>query len=106
MPSAHPDDLKRLGERIDEAARRRAPKTDARPSSGLSIAMRFATELVAAVIVGAGMGWAIDWAFEHWASVHTRPWGLVAMLVLGAAAGIRNVMRAAEEINAKMASKE
>jgi F0F1-type ATP synthase assembly protein I len=31
---------------------------------------------------------------------------MVMMLVLGAAAGIRNVMRAAQQINAEMASKE
>ena len=34
------------------------------------------------------------------------PWGMVVFFVLGAAAGIRNVMRAAKEINAEMARKD
>jgi ATP synthase protein I len=101
-----PDDLKRLGERIDEAERRRSEGQASRPPTSLGIAFRFATEMVSALVVGGGLGWGIDWAFEHWASVQTRPWGMVVLFVLGAAAGIRNVMRAAKEINAEMASKE
>ncbi|HUO98508.1 MAG TPA: AtpZ/AtpI family protein [Rhizomicrobium sp.] len=104
MPT--PDDLKRLGERIDEAQRRGTGPGDAPPPGVLAIGFRFATEMVAALVVGGGLGWGIDWAFEHWASVHTRPWALVVFVVLGAAAGIRNVMRAAEEMNARQASKE
>jgi ATP synthase protein I len=106
MPPPEPDDLRRLGERIDEAERRRTQPSDAPPPTSLGIAFRFATELVAAVVVGVGTGWGIDWAFEHWAAVRTRPWGMVVMFVLGAAAGIRNVKRAAQQINAEMASKE
>jgi ATP synthase protein I len=106
MPPPEPDDLRRLGERIDEAERRRTQPSDAPPPTSLGIAFRFATELVAAVVVGVGTGWGIDWAFEHWASIQTRPWGMVVMFVLGAATGIRNVMRAAQQINAEMASKE
>ncbi len=106
MPTPDPDDLKRLGERIDEAERKHSERKAAPPTSSLSIAFRFATELVAAVVVGCGLGWGIDWAFEHWASVQTRPWGMVVFVLLGAAAGILNVIRAAKEINAEMASKE
>ena len=106
MPSPESDDLRRLGERIDEAEKRRPRQSEAPPPTSLGIAFRFATELVAAVVVGAGLGWGIDWAFEHWASVQTRPWGMVVMFVLGAATGIRNVMRAAQQISAEMASKE
>jgi ATP synthase protein I len=106
MPPPEPDDLRRLGERIDEAEKRRPRQSEAPPPTSLGIAFRLSTELVAAVIVGVGLGWCIDWAFEHWASIQTRPWGLVVMFVLGAAAGIRNVMRAAQQINAEMASKE
>ena len=59
-----------------------------------------------ALVVGGGLGWSIDWVFEHGLSVQTRPWGLVVFVLFGAAAGIRNVMRAAKEINADMASRE
>ena len=61
-----------------------------------------ATELVAALIVGVGLGWGIDWLFGHF-GFHTRPAFLILFFVLGAAAGIRNVMRAATEINAEIA---
>ena len=64
----------------------------------LGIAFRFATELVAALVVGGALGWGIDWLFG------TRPVFIVVMFVLGAAAGIRNVMRAAKELNARAAA--
>ena len=106
VPPPEPDDLKRLGERIDEAGRRHGePAKGAAPTS-LGIAFRFGAEMISAVAVGGASGWGIDWAFEHWASIQTRPWGMVVMFVLGAAAGIRNVMHAAQQINAEMASKE
>jgi len=106
MPPPEPDDLRRLGERIDEAGRRRTQGSKSAPPTSLDIAARFGTELMAAILMGAALGWGIDWAFDHWSHLQTRPWGMVVMFVLGAAAGIRNVMRAAQEINAKMAGKD
>jgi len=106
MPPPEPDDLQRLGERIDEAEQRRSQRTKPPPPmSSSGIAFRFATEMVSALLVGGGLGWGIDWAFDHWSHLQTRPWGMVVMVVLGAAAGIRNVMAAAKEINAEMAKK-
>lgn len=104
-PPKH-DDLKRLGERIDEAERKRRERSPAPTPSPIGIAFRFATEMVSALVVGGGLGWGIDWAFEHWASIQTRPWALVVFVLLGAAAGIRNVVRTANEINAETSAKE
>jgi len=106
MPSPDPDDLSRLGKRIDEAEQRRAEQGKPPAPTSLGIAFRFATEMVSALVVGGGLGWGIDWALDRWSPVHTRPWGMIVMVVLGAAAGILNVMRAAKELNAEMASKE
>ena len=106
MPPSEPEDLKRLGERIDAAGRQNSGPDKPPPNTSLGIAFRFGAEMISALLVGGGMGWGIDWAFDHWTSVHTRPWGTVVMFVLGAAAGIRNVMRAAQQLNAEMASKE
>jgi ATP synthase protein I len=106
LPKPEPDDLRRLGKRIDEAGRKTSGAQRDAPPTTIGIAFRFGTELMSAVLVGAGLGWGIDWAFQHWASVQTRPWGLVVMFVLGAATGIRNVFRAAQQINAETASKE
>jgi ATP synthase protein I len=63
----------------------------------LGVAGRFATELGVAIAVGAGLGWLID------RELGTRPIFLLVMFVLGAAAGILNLMRAAAEINARSA---
>jgi ATP synthase protein I len=50
---------------------------------------RLSTELVAGVLVGAALGWLID----RWLGI--SPWGLIVFLLLGFAAGVLNVMRAA-----------
>jgi len=100
-----PDRLKDLGRRLDEVQLKRADAANRPPPNQLGIAGRFATELVAALVVGGGLGWGIDWLFGRF-GYHTRPVFLLVFFVLGAAAGIRNVMRAANEINAEMARKE
>ena len=106
MPPPESDDLRRLGERSDEAGKRRAQGTKQAAPTSLGIAFRFATEMVSALAVGAGLGWGVDWAFDHWVHLQTRPWGMVVLFVLGAIAGIRNVMAAAKELNAEMAKKD
>ena len=106
MPPSEPDDLKRLGERIEAAGRQHAGPEQSASNSSLSIAFRLGTEMVSAVVVGTGLGWGMDWAFEHWAHIHTRPVGMVVMFVLGAATGIRNVIRTAQQISAAQAPKE
>ncbi len=93
-----PDDLRALGERIDELRRQEEPKgKSAAPSTG-EIAIRFATELVSAVVVGAAIGWGLDWLFG------TRPLLTIGLFLLGAAAGIRNVALASKEINERIAA--
>ncbi len=107
MPPSEPDDLKRLGERIDAAGKKYGGEKDTHAApSPMGIAFRLGTELVSAVFVGGGFGWGVDWAFEHWAHIHTRPVGLVVLFFLGAAAGIRNVIRTSRQISADMAPKE
>ena len=58
-------------------------------SSGLARGFRLSSELVAGVLVGAAIGWAID----RWLGI--SPWGLIVFLLLGFAAGVLNVIRAA-----------
>ena len=50
---------------------------------------RLSIELVAGVLVGAAIGWLIDRALG------LSPWGMIVFLLLGFAAGVLNVMRAA-----------
>ncbi|HUO93723.1 MAG TPA: AtpZ/AtpI family protein [Rhizomicrobium sp.] len=94
-----PDELRALGKRLDEVRRQKEPRPDQEaPPTSLGIASRFATELVVAVAFGGGLGWALD----RW--LGTKPIFLLVLVLLGAAAGIRNVMRAAAEINAKQSA--
>jgi ATP synthase protein I len=53
-------------------------------------ALRLATELVAGVAIGGIIGWALDQLFG------TAPFLMVTFLVLGAVAGIMNVVRTAK----------
>jgi ATP synthase protein I len=59
--------------------------------AGLGQAVRIGTELLAALIVGGGLGWLVDTYL-----LGTNPWGIVVGLVLGAAAGVRNAYRMAQ----------
>jgi ATP synthase protein I len=104
LTAPDPDRLTDLGKRLDEAQQRQAAGSKRPPPSQAGIAGRFATELVAAMVVGGGLGWGIDWLFGHF-GFHTKPVFLIGFFVLGAAAGIRNVVRAATEINAEIAAK-
>jgi len=87
-----PQDLRALGDRLDELKRQnQPPPKSTAPTSG-EVAIRFASELVSAVIVGAAIGWGLDWLFG------TRPILTIAFFILGAGAGIINVNRASREI--------
>jgi ATP synthase protein I len=58
-------------------------------ATAMSLAIRILSEFVAAVIVGAGIGWGIDRA------AGTSPAFLIIFLLMGAAAGFWNVYRIA-----------
>lgn len=84
--------LKRLGERLNHVSRpseNGSGPRQAADASALARGFRLSTELVAGVLVGAGLGWLID----RWLGI--SPWGLIVFLMLGFAAGVLNVMRAA-----------
>ncbi len=78
-------------ERRLKAARDRGTPVDRSPQgSGPSpwgIGARVGVELLSALIVGLGIGWALD----HW--LHTTPLFLVVGVLLGGAAGVANVWR-------------
>jgi ATP synthase protein I len=86
--------LQRLGERLDHIHPGRpsesspGPRPTADPSA-MARGFRLSTELVAGVLVGAALGWLLD----RWLGI--SPWGMIVFLLLGFAAGVLNVMRAA-----------
>jgi ATP synthase protein I len=91
-----PDRLARLGAEIDQARRERHQREDigrtAPPQGALGLGLRIASELVAALVVGLALGW-LAYRFLP------APWGIIGLIVfflLGAAAGMLNVYRAAK----------
>jgi ATP synthase protein I len=87
--------LRRLGEELGHDRPSRSPQAEGPPpgsvGSGMARGLRLSTELVAGVLVGAGIGWGLD----RWLGI--SPWGLIVFLLLGFAAGVLNVVRAAGE---------
>jgi ATP synthase protein I len=85
--------LERLGERLDQLDADRLARTTraSQPSDSSAIArgFRLSTELVAGVIVGAVLGWSLD----HVLGI--SPWGLIVFVLIGFAAGVLNLIRAA-----------
>ena len=93
-----PDPLARLGERIDKARAQNVPRQPAvgdrsATQQGLGLGLRIGIELVVAIGVATGLGWAID----RW--LGTRPWGIIVLFFLGVAAGMLNVYRAVSGIS-------
>jgi ATP synthase protein I len=90
------DPLRELGRRIEGAQRARdatdraqATRQSAKPmGSALALAWRIGLELIVAILVATGLGW----AFDRW--LGTQPWGMILMFFLGVAAGMVNVWRA------------
>lgn len=64
-----------------------------RDMTGLSRGLRLGSEFIAAILVGAGMGYLLD----LW--LKTSPWLMLVMLLVGFAAGVLNVVRSAAEMN-------
>ena len=84
--------LAKLDEALKAREAERAAKVSPQGSAfakAMSAGLAVFSEFVAAVIVGAGIGWLVD----YWTGA--KPWGLVVFLGLGAAAGFWNVYRLA-----------
>ena len=86
-----PDDaLQSLEDRVEAAQARHAePETPNR--SNAAIGLKYASEFSAGIIVGAVLGYFVD------KFLGSAPWGLLAGLILGFAAGIMNIIRAGQE---------
>jgi ATP synthase protein I len=85
--------LRRLGDELGREQARDAGNIHRGPAAGDASAFargfRLSTELVAGVLVGAIIGFALD------RGLGISPWGLIVFVLLGFAAGVVNVMRSA-----------
>lgn len=85
--------LKGLGAKLGQTGQPKRTENDSgkyvSDPQAMAKGFRLSTELVAGVIVGAIIGWALD------KLLGISPWGLIVFLLLGFVAGVLNVMRAA-----------
>jgi ATP synthase protein I len=98
MAEDDPDErrLAELEERLKEArGRERPPPNVGGSGSSLGMALRLSFDIVAAVVVGAGIGWFLD----RW--LGTTPLLFIVFFFLGAAAGFFNVIRTANRPDGK-----
>ena len=89
--------FRRLGEQRvhPEAVSQQQGEPPAADPSAIARGFRLSSELVAGVLVGAAIGWALD----HWLGI--SPWGMIVFVLLGFVAGVLNVMRSAGVIPAR-----
>jgi ATP synthase protein I len=66
-------------------------------ASAFARGFRLSSELIAGVVVGAGIGWGLDRLLS------TSPWGLIVFFLLGFTAGVVNVVRSAGVVPDKSA---
>ena len=66
-------------------------------ASAFARGFRLSSELIAGVVVGAGIGWGLDRLLS------TSPWGLIVFFLLGFTAGVVNVVRSAGVVPDKTA---
>ncbi len=78
---------KNLSKRIDVALAKKDNKQTFKNTDSLNIYYRVGTELLAGLIIGAGIGWTLD----QW--VNTTPLFLILLFILGGVAGIYNLWR-------------
>ena len=93
MASPDPEKLKELENRIARVRATNAPKPVKEEHHTMAnMAWRMVIELVAGIAIGFGIGFGLDWLFG------TMPIFLILFIGLGMAAGIRTMMRTAEEV--------
>ena len=100
-PGREKERLQELDRRISQAreAGKPKPRADKDKYAAMSMGWRMVIELVMGVMVGAAMGWGLDSLFG------TLPAFLIVFVLLGFAAGVRTMMRSAEEMQRKEARK-
>ena len=87
-----------IGKRLDDVKARRMPNaTEDGRARGQAFAKAF--RFVAELIVGVGVGGFIGWVLDR--QLGTAPWLLVLFVTLGFAAGLMNVIRAAQKAQAE-----
>lgn len=77
--------LENLKNKINHLQKYKKDKSKPKKSSGAGFGFKISTEIVAALVVGVGIGLIVDNYFG------TGPFGLIIFFILGAFAGLLNV---------------
>ena len=88
--------LKEISTRLEIAKKKikkKQIKNNGSNTASLGKALKISTELVAAVVVGATLGFILDNWFD------TRPWLTISFFFMGVAAGILNVIKSAKNMH-------
>ena len=86
------DKLQKLKERIDTAETTNSPPPKQKKQSGAGFGFKISTEIIAALVVGVGIGLIVD------KYLGTKPFGLIIFFIFGAIAGFLNVYRVMRRI--------
>ena len=87
-----PEDFKTRLKIAKSKIKKQLDNDNEKRGSFMGSAFKLGTELVAAVVVGTIIGFILDTLFD------TKPWLIIIFFFLGAAAGMLNVIRAANRM--------
>ena len=84
--------LRELKDRIETAKSSNISNTKKNKESGAGFGFKISTEIIAALVVGVGIGLIVD------KYLGTKPFGLIIFFIFGALAGFLNVYRVMRRI--------
>ena len=84
--------LQEIKNEIGNLERNNKPELINKKNNGASLGFKLSTEIVAALVVGVGIGLVVDNYFD------TKPIGLIIFFIFGALAGFLNVYRVMRRI--------
>ncbi len=95
-----PKRLDALSEKLDAVRRAKEPKVvEESHYTAARVGWQMVTELVVGLLLGFAIGYGIDYSLD------TRPWFMLIFTMLGFAAGVRTMMRTAQEVQDKNLAK-
>jgi len=86
------EELRKLGEKLKSAKAAHEPEIDENKSSW-AVGVNYASAFVGSVLVAGGIGFSIDYF------ANTKPWGLMAGIIIGFIAGTRSIVQMAKRMS-------
>jgi ATP synthase protein I len=86
------DKITKLKKKIEFVENKKSRESKTKKESGAGFAFKISTELIAALVVGVGIGLIVDNYFG------TKPFGLIIFFILGSFAGFLNIYRVMRRI--------